>query len=350
MSQLAKLYVRGSLVNKTAKNLTPEQKSEVERLMEIAWDDPELDSAKIEFCSILRRTIGNEYADREFALAEIWITFWRTAVNVLFHAPARGATEEDDKKYQDWVARKEAITTNPIARKKYFKTYLYQYMRQILNENKIQMRQVIKNISGLATDVALELIQFYIKNSGAKKIDFNVDNNKINCEVNLLPMKTMKKICTIRDEFVDYDAFVEIYDSYIVVNPGEDVKFINKKLKDKERAKFNSMSGFADDDSKNSFQQHCEFQAVNRMEVDVDNMLVQDQINALTERLTPETVKVFELMVNPPKEFLDEFYPRRKKEVRPRETHIAQWLGISKNIVTKHVEIIRRQATALDIG
>lgn len=350
MSQLAKLYVRGSLVNKTARNLTPEQKSEVEQLMEIAWADPELDSAKIEFCSILRRTIGNEYADREFALAEIWITFWRTAVNVLFHAPARGDNEEDDKKYQDWVARKEAITKNPIARKKYFKTYLYQYMRQILNENKIQMRQVIKTISGLATDVAVELIEFYIQNSGAKKIDYNVEGHKIRCEINLLPIKTMKKICAIRDEFSDYDAFVEITDSEINIQAGEDVKFISKKLKDKERAKFNSMSGFSDDDTKNSFQQHCEYQAVNRMEVDVDNMLVQDQIAALQERLSPETIKVFELMVNPPKDFLDEFYPRRKKEVRPRETHIAQWLGISKNTVTKHVDIIRKQATALDIG
>ena len=110
------------------------------------------------------------------------------------------------------------------------------------------------------------------------------------------------------------------------------------------------MSGFSDDDTKNSFQQHCEYQAVNRMEVDVDNMLVQDQIAALQERLSPETIKVFELMVNPHKDFLDEFYPRRKKEVRPRETHIAQWLGISKNTVTKHVDIIRKQATALDIG
>lgn len=354
MSQLAKLFIRGSLVNKTAKHLNTEQKHEVEKLMQIAWDDPELDSAKIEFCSILRRTIGNEYADREFALSEIWITFWRTAVNILYHAPARGDTEETDKKYQDWLNRKEAITTNPIARKKYFKTYLYQYMRQILNENKIQMRSVIKTISGPANEVALELIEFYIQNSGAKKIDFqtNRDNRNltITCKINLLPITTLKKICAVRDEFVDYDAYLEISDDKIVIKTGDDVKFISKKLKDKERAKFNSMSGFNDDETKNSFQQHCEYQAVNKMEVDVDNMLVRDQINTLAGRLTPEAAKVLELMVNPPKDFLDEFYPRRKKEVRPRESHIAQWLGISKNTVTKHVEIIRKQATALDIG
>jgi len=344
MGQLAKLFIRGSLVKVTAKNLAPEQKENVENLMFLVWNDPDLDSAKTEFCSILRRTISNEYMDRDYALAEVMITLWRGAVDVLYHSPKN----ETSEKYAIWKERKHKILTDQIIRKKYFKTYLYMYMRQIINENKIQMRQVDKIVTGPADQVALEMVEFFLNSNAPKKISYTIDEDStIYCDTNLIPVKTLKKICILKDEFIRFNVEIKIQEDRVIIN-SNDPTLISKTITDKERAKFNSMSGF-DEDTKNSFQQHCEYQAINRMGVDMDNVLVEDAIRAINNRLTDQSKEVFELLINPPKEFLDQFYPRRKKEVRPKELHMAQWLGISKDEVSKCINMIQKQAIALDI-
>lgn len=349
MNQLAKLFVRGKLVNVTAKNLTEDQKKQVEDLMFQVWQDPELDSAKTEFCSILQRTIGNEYKDRDFAMAEIWVTFWRTAVNVLFHVP------KDVEAYQKWADRRNKILTNPVVRKKYFKTYLYMYMRQILNENKIQTRSVKKTISGPANVVGKELLEFYLQNSVPRKINYTLDEQKgittIYCNTNLIPMKTLKKICQIKDELSTKGANIEINDDAIKISSNqEQLELITKKVSEKERAKFNSLNGFNnDDETKDSFQQHCEYQAISKMGNDMDYILMEDQVSELNNRLNSQNQKILEILINPPQEFLDKFYPNRKKIVRPKETHIARWLGLPKDQVSKSVKLIQKQATALDI-
>ena len=79
-------------------------------------------------------------------------------------------------------------------------------------------------------------------------------------------------------------------------------------------------------------------------------MLVQDSIEVLMSRLPETAQKVCKILVDTPKDFLDEYYPRRKKPVRPKEIHIAKYLGIPKSEVIKAVDLIKKQATALDIG
>ena len=112
------------------------------------------------------------------------------------------------------------------------------------------------------------------------------------------------------------------------------------------------MSGFSQEDEKNSFQQHCEHKALKntKREIEMDSILVQDSINALSKRLPETAQKVFEILIDAPKDFLDTYYPRRKKTVRPKEIHIAKYLGISKTEVSKAINLIKKQATALDIG
>ena len=110
------------------------------------------------------------------------------------------------------------------------------------------------------------------------------------------------------------------------------------------------MSGFNQDEEKNNFQQHCEYKALKKREVELDTMLVQDSVEALLARLPDSAKQVCQILVNTPKDFLDEYYPRRKKPVRPKETHIAKYLGISKAEVSKAMDLIQKQATALDIG
>lgn len=354
-NQLAKLFIRGSLINVTAKNLTEEQKTNVVKLMNEAWNDKCLDNARHEFCNALDRTIGNEYKNREFAMNEIWITFWRTAVDILYHSPA----DKDSEAYAKWLARKKKIVSDPIVRKKYFQTCMFNYLRQILKENKIPTYRHKYEISGTADHVAVEMIKFYLNNVLSKPVAFEIIENDENdhvvfsLDVSMVHVDLMKKIWQFRDEVKDYVQII-ITDNNITIIPREEVKFISKKVSEKVRIRSISLSSASEDDESknNNFQQHCEYKARKKREVELDSMLVKDSIRELERRL-PEQNRakdVFGILVNPPQDFLDTFYPRRKKEVRPKETHIAKYLGISKSEVTKAMKTIRQQALALDIS
>jgi hypothetical protein len=311
--QLAKLFIRGSLVNVTAKNLTEAQKALVNELMNTVWEDRTLDTTKHKFCNVLASTIGNEYKNKDFAMNEIWITIWRTAVDILFHHPRPNVVE------------------NVHARRKYFKQCIYMYMKQILNENKIPSYRYEKTISGEATEAMSEILQFFFDNALRKPIKYTIEENN-NCikfvvDVNTIHKDTMKKIWKLRDEARELGALTVITDDSITIVPEGEVKNFQKKISEKARVK-----------------------ALKKREVELDTMLVQDSVEALLARLPDSAKQVCQILVNTPKDFLDEYYPRRKKPVRPKETHIAKYLGISKAEVSKAMDLIQKQATALDIG
>ena len=338
--QLAKLFIRGSLINVTAKNLTEEQKVEVEKLMNQAWHDKKLENARHEFCNALERTIGNEYKNKEFAMAEARITFWRTAVDCLYHNP------------------KPRVVEDPIIRKKHFQTCMFNYLRQILAENKIPSYRHVYKVSGGADYVAKEVIQFYLENLLTKPVEYNLETNKVtnivtfDLDVNMIHVDLMKKVWKLRDEIRDYGVQIVITDSTITVIPKEDLRDFVKKVSEKVRVRSMSLSGFDENDNKGSnFQQHCEYKARKKREVEMDGMLVEDLKKELSQRLPNQNraKDVFDILMNPPQDFLDTYYPRRKKEVRPKETHIAKYLGISKSEVENAMKTIRQQAIALDI-
>ena len=88
MSQVAKLHIRGNLVN-TLQNLTLAEGEEAQNAASIAFNDSALGAARTEFCAALGRTIGNEYKDVDVALGEVYISFWISSVDVLFHRPKK---------------------------------------------------------------------------------------------------------------------------------------------------------------------------------------------------------------------------------------------------------------------
>lgn len=333
--QLAKLFLRGSLMNVTAANLTEEQLQTVNVLMNTVFTDTRLDNAKHKFCQILDATIGNEYKNKEFAMAEVQITIWRTAVDVLYHNPRPKVVEDRN------------------ARIKYFKTCIMNYMRQILAENKIPTHRVERTLEGDSQMVANEAIQFYLDNT-IKKIHYEFDElndgrSRFIADINLVPVSVMKKIWALRDEIKESGVKILITDADITVIP-EEVHSHTLKISEKIPVRSRSIFGICEDDDNNNYLQHCEYRARRPKEVEMDNMLLRDSVKVLSSRLPNKAQKVLQVLVNPPQDFLDTYYPKRKKEVRPKEVHIAKYLGISKNEVLKAVSLIRQQAVALDIS
>jgi hypothetical protein len=88
MMQVARLCLRGNLVNYTAKNLNQDQNLDVDTIAIRVVNDPKIASHKSEFRKQLARTIKGEYRDMaDAAETEFWIAAWRAVLTVTYHTP-----------------------------------------------------------------------------------------------------------------------------------------------------------------------------------------------------------------------------------------------------------------------
>ena len=147
MTQLARLFLRGSLSH-SLKSLNHKQKQEIEDIVEMVVRDPNLQNTKHEFCNALRRTIRSEYMDKDVALGDYYIAIMRAAL-----AAKHG-----------WGSHEpvEGVLTDSLQRKKWFQTWAFQFLRQILRENKIPSYKESKVVSLPADEAAIEEIRNYI--------------------------------------------------------------------------------------------------------------------------------------------------------------------------------------------
>lgn len=84
--QLPKIYVRGSLANLTMKNISQDDKAKVDNLVSYLYSHEKLQSSKSSFIRALRNTIGADYRDDiEAAQAEFQIPIWNAVVQLLCH-------------------------------------------------------------------------------------------------------------------------------------------------------------------------------------------------------------------------------------------------------------------------
>ena len=126
--QIAKMYLRGTLCTQKLKNLSVEDRNEIEGTIETVIQDPLLQRCQAQFCNVLAHTIQNEYHDKQTALVDYGIAIMRAAVAAKFH--------ENGK----------IINSDPIQRKKWYQNWAFNYMKQILRENKLPQRLKVENI------------------------------------------------------------------------------------------------------------------------------------------------------------------------------------------------------------
>ena len=218
LRQPSKVYLRGSIFNNTMKNLTPQQLKEVEDKLDILlYKTPSLNKSREKFCQTLANTIGADYRDdKEAALQEYKIALMKAIIYVLYHKPNR------------------QILNDPIQTRKLFSQFTYNYMKQILNENKRP-----KDIN----EVVIEDNPFVI----AQKQIINILNNNnihhtiithhnkiiINGNMGVINLKTAKKIGKIKREFAAYNVLITADNHKIeIINAQKDQhKLIKTKLK-----------------------------------------------------------------------------------------------------------------------
>lgn len=389
-SQIALLLLRGNLINKTAKNLSDQEVTEVAKYVQMVWDDPDLHRTRTAFCSKMAWTIGSEFRDLEAALQEVWIVYWKTTVDVLYHRPKRlladmiratcvvccnakvitckrckgkgdhkgerckkcygagqigmdpdkvccGTTDTIEfegnvydmslpqtERFYEVLTGREApprdvsILENRIQRRKFYKTTLWNYLKQQIAENKPQTHKATTTVSEYAETAAVEIICDLLDSSSAK-LDYKkmpgTETSSINVDTHLIPLDDVRKIHEVRDLMFQHNVEIGLQEGQITVTKSGVTDVITISLRKTHRSNFISVNGPTDEDDTTP-----DADAINYLPpaMTYSELEVTDTLMAVREKLPPKAKKVFDLIVDPPEDYqrLYATDPVKKSNVR----------------------------------
>jgi hypothetical protein len=361
-SQLAKMYLRGSLVTKTLRELTPDQTREIDDIIESIIREPMLQQCRYQFKRALATTIKNEYSGRsgeEAAEQEYRIAIMRAAVAAKYG-------------WNDNEPAKEALC-DEIQKKKWFQTWAFNYLRQILRENKIPSIKYLSKVT-LGVDAATlylvnktvteviedekdvdhrRLLRSLWENADTKETDngykicFNYWSFPIRLNDDIKELQT-SYLKTRTGETVRLDAYISLTQTVEGicierVGPDIDVEVAQRKADPIRETSFDGK----DDDADESRRDMLEAQVMpkedpNASIVDEDDILVK-----LRNSVPEAAIKVLDIYMEDtrPDSFIKKYGPNT-----PKIVHIAEFLDISPKEVKNLLITIKHHCMILGIG
>lgn len=338
--QVAKLYLRGSLCNKTMKELSAQQQEEIDGILDRLIDDNLLRKCKRSFCGALAGTIHNDYDIREAGEQDYLISIWRAAVAALHgKEPA-----------------KETIT-DPTQRKKWFQTWAFNYLRQILRENKIPSQKLNVSITVPADEAAVfEIRDALVQLAESEKF---VPHRRllrsllVNLEVKegtdslLLTFDHMSFPTSIFDIIKELNTTyltrnVEILytaEGILVRRLSDNVPAVSLKRSTENFVKVTSYDVSDEDGEKSKF----EVIATPRE----DKMEADEIFKKLHERVPDDGHEILAIYNEDSR---PQGYVEKYGAGSPKISHVAEYLNRSPREVKKMLGIIRLQCMALKLG
>lgn len=419
MNTIAKLFLRGKLIKKTAKNLTSEESKEVEKYIDLIWQEPDLAQAKTIFCSKLAWILGGDYQDLETSMQEVWVVYWKTTVDILFHRPKKemldliqatcakcneikttkcslcngcgivGATKctscygkgftktnpeaickcgasailcsdedifsmsyDDAKKYYEKVTGKPAperdisILMNPVQRRKFYKTTLWTYFKQIINENKPKAQKVLTTIKEYAEKAAVAVVLEIILDSYKLKAGQSTKNwikvispdcTEIEFDTNLISLEGVMKLRDLQDSMISRNVEITLGQNVISIKKIGVTDLIIASVKKAARVNYLSITKPDDDKDNNTFLYPNAFVEVVAPASTASEFEMNDGLNGVRKNLDGLARKIFEIIVDPPDEYA------AKYSINPvRRSNICKYLNISKSEVDSVWEKIQK--------
>jgi hypothetical protein len=198
--QMPQLYLRGSLCSKTMKGLKSNNVEKIEEIVCKIMDDDLLQPCRNSFKNALRTTIGGDYRDdQDTAEQEYKVAIWRAAVAMMFGWGKNSPCPQ--------------IMDDKIQRKKFFQTWIFRYLKQILNENK---RPILKSKK-------TEILSPY-EISKNKIIETINDDIKImqdydgNCNITTNKSIDITKLSSIIEEYSEKGVSFKISENVICIS------------------------------------------------------------------------------------------------------------------------------------
>ncbi len=396
-NQLAKLYLRGSLMNVTAQGLSEEEKKQCQDLVYIIEKCPLLTNPIAEFCMALGRTIGNEYRDFEVGLQDARIALWKATVMTLFHESKRctecnkhHVTSHEPKEKCEcggklkikWSPKKDIISEvqfncrcgenwiehdvetatckcgkeingKHIKRKKFFQTILFNYLRQILRENKPPSKKREIEISSPADETFVQMLENILNNCKESRLkSFRSTKQEtiiLHSDTGMIPQTTLLKTHALIDEFESLGVNVEVTANAFHITPlfklegGHVSNLICRTVVKREFVKCVSLDS-AEDSENSSYRDYLEYQVNtpgSKSKKIVDEL---DGINTVRHKLNADAKPVLDLIINTPMEYYETF-----KTNKIYKSHVAKFLGKSKTEIDHIWRSIKSTCESLDI-
>lgn len=298
--QMPKLFLRGSFVNVTIKNLTEDQRKEVSECVDKIKDDPLLKPTRYQFKSALRNTIKGDYYDDAAADQEYFVAIWKAVVAAKYGWGNNEPSQE--------------TITNPIQRKKFFQSWVFNYLRQILNENK---RSYTYNKS-LVVKPIFEISKIEITNLLTKKFKILKDDSNlfmVECDLLLLPHRKIDQLLKYRSEYFNKKIDIIIENNSITIHDlgskGHGMVEINTPT----LINVASTSRTVDDGG------------VPEPSINTDGFSDPDTIEEMFDNLSSDAQKVLSIILDPPKEYLDQYGSK------PIKRYIQEYLKLTSKQV-----------------
>lgn len=306
--QMPALYLRGSLCNKTMVNLTDNEQLVVSDIVEELVNDPLLQPTRIEFRNVLKHTIKGDYTNIDAADQEFQVALWRAAVAAKFGWGSHEPCEEtlSDKKQ----------------RKKFFQTWVFNYMRQILQENKRNFIKTAKSVIKPTWEaVQHELNEIFGSNNmslGEKECEFHIDLFE-------LSKSKIKDLHSIKDKYSSRGVVFNITD--------DSIKIINSHAIGQEmiETQVPTMINIISTNQNNNNDN--EDKPMDIEAIDYSEFEDPDIIDTFTQSLSKNAQKVMKIIVSPPKDYIEKYGEK------PIKRYIAEYYGFTpkqlKNIWTE---------------
>lgn len=350
--QMAKLYLRGSLCNQTLKGLSPAQRHEIEEIVDMVMRDPDLQHCKIEFCNALARTIRNDYTDRAAGEQDYMVAIMKAAV-----AAKHGYAGNPPS---------DTAISDPIQRKKWFQTFAFNYLRQILRENKLPTQSTRHKVTVPADQAVLHLVGEAIREtidqqhdhrhkrtlkslySGIEIIETK-DSYLLRFDHWSFPIELVNKIQELSTQYLNHNVTIQqVVDGIQVKRKSEKLPLITLTKKEVSLIRVVSFDAESQDKEINHRDQlEQSVVASKRQPEGGEAMEYSDTITTLREQLPDDAKPVFDIYNEDtrPMEFIEQF-----GDGRPRICHIAQFLGMSPREVKRLLSTIRHHCLYLGVG
>jgi len=318
VTQLAKLFLRGSLVNQTMRNLSPKQQAQVEEKMNYLLQNSALFKCRETFCRVLSNTIGNEYKDRDIALSDYMVALWRAVVSALFHKPT------------------PIVFIDMRQQEKFFKTWVYKYMKQILNENKIPTAHASNKVQGPAHTLALnDFCAALEQNNIEHHIDYDDDDDEyiIKGKISTINKKTAERFGNMISKYQAYGVIIHISPLEIRIITSKKTKDININI---STPSYVRMTPFESDvDDHDLVRHNIEYKLQKEANVS-ENLEEDDRLFHIRQALPDDLRDVFDLIVSTPDAFVD-----RYGNGIPHKQQIAEFLDIPPQEASKRMDKLK---------
>jgi hypothetical protein len=303
--QMPELYLRGAIFNETMKNLTEKQQIELEDKINELLQTPSLAKSREKFCQTLANTIGSDYKeDKNAAMQEYRIALMKAVVYIMFHKPNL------------------QVFDDPTQTRKLVSQITYNYMKQILNENKIPKSCTEKNLFTEPYIVAHEQISNILTQAKIKnESESDVNSYVLTGDIGLIDLKCAKRIGKIKHKYSKMGVYIKATDKSITIAKERPAPHIKAKIKIPGKIHVMNLDYESEEnDDINRYNIEYEISKQNTPSSEFDPTHMRSV-------LPKDLQELFDIITNTPDEI----------SIEPNKNEMAKYLNISVNEVNKRL-------------